>query len=389
MKHNVFGKLKYKETVGCWLGRAALPSFAAVGAPTPPEIPTEEQAEQMIADLNESLGDMREQLREKFGAAAEAAFQQLDEELQQYADGEPNDDEELDPLAEEREQRRQAREARRADKLARGLFPFRVGDPEEAGPTPEQIASFQHLQTYESAVLAAVMEQVWESFQEAYADETWRKINGIEPAASPAELKGRFYISRVEITREQRDGFAQLIFPIESDWQDEEGLFVVYSPAEREAISTAFDGLDAALGTAESEDDYVPTPLEELIEAVMAGDEARARALAATGIDINDVEQLETPPLCIATERLEVEEVRRLLAFGADATLADPETGRTPLKIARRIYREMGFAPSKKTDPLRDAVLAMARETNNGQFEEMKSRLEAIIQLLKQSKRAE
>ena len=62
--------------------------------------------------------------------------------------------------------------------------------------------------------------------------------------------------------------------------------------------------------------------------------------------------------------------------------LADPDEKKTPLKMAKRLYRDMGFAPSKKRDELFDAMMMLAREASGKQFDEMKSRLEEIMALL-------
>ena len=138
----------------------------------------------------------------------------------------------------------------------------------------------------------------------------------------------------------------------------------------------------AAWDDPEDEDEYALTPHDELVEAVLNGEEERARRLVAAGADINALAPDEFPPLCMAVDQLEVDEVRRLLAFGADPNLADPDENKTPLKMAKRLYRDMGFAPSKKRDELFDAMMMLAREASGKQFDEMKSRLEEIMALL-------
>ncbi len=130
------------------------------------------------------------------------------------------------------------------------------------------------------------------------------------------------------------------------------------------------------------DDEYSPTPHDELVEAVLTGEEDRARQLVAAGANINDLADDEYPPLCMAVDQLEVEEVRRLLAFGANPNLADPDEKKTPLKMAQRLYRDMGFAPSRKKDELLDAMMMLAREASGKQFDEMRPRLEEIMQLL-------
>jgi len=131
-------------------------------------------------------------------------------------------------------------------------------------------------------------------------------------------------------------------------------------------------------------EDYLPTPHDELVEAILNGEEDRARELAAAGADINALEPDEYPPLCMAVDQMEVDEVRRLLAFGADPNIADPEEKRTPLKMARRLSRDMGFGTSVG-DPLLDAMMALARQESGRQTDELKSRLDEIIRLLEQA----
>ena len=135
--------------------------------------------------------------------------------------------------------------------------------------------------------------------------------------------------------------------------------------------------LDADEGEA-----YSLTPHDELVEAILNGEEERARELIAAGADINALEPDEYPPLCMAVDQMEVAEVRRLLAYGANPNIADPEEKRTPLKMARRLYKEMGFGPAGKNDPLLEAMMALARQESGRQTDELKARLEEIICLL-------
>ncbi|HEY3789838.1 MAG TPA: hypothetical protein VGL71_13330, partial [Urbifossiella sp.] len=86
-------------------------------------------------------------------------------------------------------------------------------------------------------------------------------------------------------------------------------------------------------------EEYLPTPHDELVEAIFNGEEERARMLIDSGADINALEVDEYPPLCMAVDQMEVNEVRRLLEFGADPNIADPEEERTPLKMAKRLYK--------------------------------------------------
>jgi len=127
---------------------------------------------------------------------------------------------------------------------------------------------------------------------------------------------------------------------------------------------------------------YLPTAHDELVEAILNGETDRAQALADAGADINALEPDEYPPLCMAVDEMDVEEVRRLLDFGADPNISDPEERKTPLKMAKRLYKEMGFGPARKNDPLLDAMMALARQESGRQSDELRTRLEAIIRLL-------
>ncbi len=383
MTHDLFGKLKYKERDEQWIGYVPLPKFAAIGVRPLEGPPTEEEAETMIADMNLAMENMKNLIREKFGDKAEAAFEQLEREtaeLEQKAEVQPN--EPPDPWEEERDRKRAERAAKHVERLAKGRFPIGIGAAPEDEPGAKQEAAFRFLTENEQIVYNAVLARVWESFQNAYGQEHWRLIAGIKPAKSIAALAGRFAITRLEITREARGGFAHLVFHVDSDWQDEHGLLIVYSPDTREAAWTTWDGLYDLTESDEPGEEYIPTPHNELLEAILSGNEARARELIAAGADINDLGEGEYPPLWIAVEEMEVEAVRCLLAFEADPSLTDPDENTTPLKHAKKLYREMGFAPSKKKDALRDSILSMARELGGKQFDEMKQRLDEIIVLL-------
>jgi hypothetical protein len=403
MTHDLFGKLKYKERDEQWVGYARLPLFAAIGARPPEEPLTEEQATQMIADMNLAMENMRNMMREKFGDKVDAAFEQFDreaDEMQRKAGEEadaPDPSGRHSPASEargarrrpqeeeERERKQQEREKKRAARLAKGHFPIGISAMPGDKPKAKQAAALQFLIDNEQVVYDAVLAQVWESFQAYYDQEHWRRIAAMKPAESVADLAGRFAVTRLDITRESRGGFAHLVFVVDSDWQDEHGLLVVYSPDTREAAWTSWDilgDLTESDDPADKEEEYVPTPHDELVDAIREGDEKNARKLVAAGADINALGPDEYPPLWVAVDQMEVGEVRRLLAFGADPNLANPDEKTTPLKHAKKLYKEMGFAPSKKKDKFLDSILSLAREAGGKQFDEMRVRLEEIIKLL-------
>ncbi len=381
MTHDLFGKLKFKDGDESWAGSAQLPLFAAIGMlPDPPEM-TEEEAERVAAEMKTAMENMRQLMRERFGDRAEAAFAAVDEEAEKTAEN----PEPPDPEDEERERKRAERREKNASLLTKGRFPIRIAGPEQAEPTPAQEAAFRFLLENEPAVFDAVAAQVWESFQNVYEQELWRQIAMLKPAASVAELAGKFAVTRLDISREARGGFAHFTFLIESDWQDEHGLMVVYSPDTGDATWTTWDGLFDLLESDEPAapgEEFVPTPHDELLEAILTGDEAKARELVAAGADINALGPDEYPPLWISVDQLEVEEVRRLLAFGADPTLANSDEKTTPLKHAKKMHRDMGFSPSKKPDATMDSFMTIMQEALGSQMDDLKHRLEAIIELL-------
>lgn len=380
MTHDLFGKLRYKDRDESWAGSAQLPRFAAIGMlPDPPEM-TEEEASRLAAEMNAAMEGIRQQMVERFGDRILQAF-----DAAEQADENPEPLEGPGPKEEERQRRRAEKKQKNAALLAKGKFPIRVAGPDEAAPTPAQEASFRFLLENEKAVYDAVIEEVWKSFQSVSEQVQMMRFPPVKAAASVADLAGRFAVTRLDIALEARGGFAHLVFFVDSDWESEHGLMVAYSPDTHDATWTTWDGLYELLESdepTEPGEEYVPTPHDLLLEAILTDDEAKARELIAAGADINALGPDEYPPLWIAVDQMEVEEVRRLLAFGADPSLANPDEKTTPLKHAKRLYRDMGFAPSKKRDGVMDGVLSMMREAMGNQMNDIQNRLEAIIKLL-------
>ena len=387
MTHDLFGKLKYKDGDEAWAGSAHLPLFAAVGMRAESPEATPEDAERVAAELQAAMEAMRQQMRERFGDRAAEAFAAVDRaadaELEQTA---ANPDP-PDPAAEERDRRRAERRAKNAALLAKGRFPVRVAAPDEAAPTAAQEAAFRFLTDHEDTVYEEVAVQVWES----YRLRRWQVIPGMKTAESFADLSGHFAVTRLDISREARGGFAHLVFLLDAVWQDENEIMVVYSPDTGSAAWTTGDGLYDLLESDEPRaagEAFVPTPHDDLLEAILTDNPAKADELIAAGADINALGPDEYPPLWIAVDQMEVEEVRRLLAFGADPSLANPDEKSTPLKHARKLYRDMGFAPSKKRDAILDGFMNIMKETVGAQMDELKARLEAIIALLEAAAKA-
>ena len=76
-------------------------------------------------------------------------------------------------------------------------------------------------------------------------------------------------------------------------------------------------------------EDYLPTAHDELVEAVLNGEHARARRLVEAGADINALEPDEYPPLCMAVDEMDVDEVRRC------SSTAPTRTSRTRMRSGR------------------------------------------------------
>lgn len=383
MTHDPFGKLKFKDRDESWAGIGRFPLFAALGERPEPPAMTEDEARQNLADMSAALDAMKEQMRERFGDQIDKAFADIDQATENELKRIGEEPEEPDAEEEARDAMRSERRAKRAAKLAEGKFPFRVAAPDEADPTPAQAATFAFLRDNEQLVLDAVRAAVWESFQNAFNDDYWRQISGVKPASGIDDLKNRFAVVRFDITREARGGFAHLVFHIDSDWQDEHGNLVVFSPAARTAQWTTWDGLYDLLDSDEPEEaDRPQTPHEELMDAIWDGDEAKARELVAAGADTNALAADECPPLWVAVDQMEVELVRRLLEFGANPNLANTEERSTPLKHAKRMYRDMGFAPSKNADPMLASMMELMQQAAGPAMQEYKQRLEQIVALL-------
>jgi len=79
-------------------------------------------------------------------------------------------------------------------------------------------------------VFKVVGNKVFKSFKDAYSQEHWRKICRLTPAKTLADLAGQYAIKRVEIYREYHKGISYLVFPLDTQWQGDSGIEVVYHP---------------------------------------------------------------------------------------------------------------------------------------------------------------
>jgi hypothetical protein len=269
---------------------------------------------------------------------------------------------------------------------ASGAIPIHVHDPEEEGPTAHQEAAFQYLVAKADAFFPAVDREVFKSFQHAYADKDWREMCGLTRAKSPADLEGEYTILWIEIYREHHQGASFLGFRLEAAWEDDSGLMVICH-ADKPARWTTCDGVyeDELIASDEpvgDEKSQVPSPSSKLVDAVFEGDDATAKKLIAAGMDINALAPDEYPPLWIAVSHVQVDLVRRLLEYGADPGLKHPLDKNTPLRLAKFLYREMGFSPTKKKEMPIGAIIKNAGAAAAYQMQKAQSDLEEIMQLL-------
>lgn len=408
-EHPVFGKLKYKPDDEHWIGFAKLPLFAAVGArPDPEPLSPEEEAaqvEDMTAKLQEAQKGIQQLMSQKFGDAGDKLMEVFGKEALAAMEG-GDEDEAPDPREEAREKKRQEREQKAKDRLAKGKFPFRLADADESGPTPQQEASFRFLADNEGVILADVRDQAFASFQYGYSQEYWRQFANLKPAATVDALKDRFAVTEVEFSREHRGGFAHVVFHLSADWEDDHGLMVVFSPDTLAVEWTTHDGLYDLIGEGDESEsgdggDDEPDPAaerqEELAQAIHEGNAAEAKRLIAAGASVDPVDDEDYALLHMAVDECELEQVKLLLALGADPNVTEDITDgkpRTPLFKCKQLARTMGLAPKKKkkkskgeADQLMEEAFddIMGQAMASPQMAEMGQRLLEIIRLLEEA----
>ncbi|HEY8503922.1 MAG TPA: hypothetical protein VIL46_05030 [Gemmataceae bacterium] len=382
MEHALFGTLTYNPDEQAWNAYRPLAHFARFGVrPASAEEPMgEEEQRELLDEMQGALDQLKDRIREKYGPEVDELFKAMDEEIAAMEDDGADDSPLFDEEQEAELERRDAKDRRDEHHRREGLFPVNVPDPKREGPSPEQEAAFRYLLEHEGEVCRDVAAALFRSYEQYYADEHWRDLCSMPAVASPEGLTAAAHLLSLEVQRHYRDGFSYLVFPVQCDWEQEHGMYVVYHPSRGAEWTTAdglYDLLDAEGGGDEDEGE-VPGN-QELFDALMRGDDRRVRELVAQGHDINDVgEDDPYPPLCAAVEQADVGLVRRLLAIGADPNLKDFEN-QTPLQRARRMLKDL---TPKKGDKLMEAMMAMARKANPGVFEDHRAKLEEIVRLL-------
>lgn len=346
MDHKQFGKLKYREEDEYWAGEANLPEFAKRGMrpeldAQPTKEPTPEQRERVDEAQAAALAAVDE-LMSMFGGV-----------LQKQSDDSRSA--KLDASRKKQDQRR----SKRAARLAKGLFPIRVVDPDNEGPTGEQEEAYRRLLADPNAALDAVVKQAFA------AASYYAKAAGETPPNSLADLEGKFEITCAEIHQDEEEGVAVIAFPIGQDWELEHGLYVVYHPSRPARWSTYNDLFDVIAGEeiedvqkeevkaqkpAKTKQPAMATqsaglsPHEHLTNALCRGDDAEAKRLIESGVDVND--PAAYPALWRALNGWRngpalVHIVRRMLQAGADPNAKFE--GLTAPQYFRKIADERGY----------------------------------------------
>jgi hypothetical protein len=377
MPDDLLGPLSYGKKAGSWSGHRALPCFAAVAARSAEKTPLDDAAlHKLLGDARQALDRKMDELRQKLGPGMDKLFTLMQEQMK----APPPKVAPESPAARRKREAEEERERAAAEAAERrrreGLFPFTVADPTGAGPTPEQVAAFRHLTENEAEVCQAVLEALYRSYQQYYADERWRRICDLPEITSPSGVTAAAHLLDVQVCRENVDGVAHLLFAVDCDWEQEHGMCVVYRK-DTGADWTTFDGMHELLGVEYDEENFELPGNQELLQAVQDNDQKKVQQLLAAGHDINAVGQFP-PPLCLAVQLMDVGLVSRLLSVGADPKLKDFEN-KTALQHARTMLRN--FTP-KKGDKVMEAALELARQRLGPGAGDFKGKLEEIVRLL-------
>ncbi len=229
MDHKTFGNLNYKNEG--WVGEATLPVFAAVGLRSEPKQLSDKERLELAKKALENVNQRAKNLlgKTRFKWLFEPFTKGIAKNIAKW-EAEGN---QPDPQAQVGEQKRAEQAAKRAAKAARlasGAFPIYILDPKKKGPSTQQVAAFQHLMADEDTLFKAVTNELFKSFEVAYSQEHWRKICRLTPAKTLADLTGQYAIKRVEIYREHLKGTSYLVFPLDTAWEGDSGIVVVYHP---------------------------------------------------------------------------------------------------------------------------------------------------------------
>jgi hypothetical protein len=214
-------------------------------------------------------------------------------------------------------------QALRNQLVEHGYVPVEIGK----GPTTRrQLEALGWLTQDPEDVLCQVRTGLFASFKDAYAQPFWREVAGLVPADSVEELVGQYHFVSIELPRSPH---AMLVFRGSARWEFKRGLTMVVGKGREPNWLTAED-------VPNLEGQPNRSPYKELVNALIDGHTKKAERLVNEGAKINGVPQGEEPPLCLAVSRGDPELVARLLQFGADPGLREPDNRLTPLMLVRR-----------------------------------------------------
>lgn len=271
-------------------------------------------------------------------------------------DEDPYDPEEMEESEEEDADNRLywLREALRTKLVEQGYVPVDLG---EAEPDESQRQALDMLTDDPAATTEGVRQAIFASFRHFYGDDYWREAASMKPARTIDDLEGQYRLVAVEVPKTK---IPTLVFQVEATWEDDHGIYAILVKGKKPQWSTA-DGLSDVLPYV-PEEEPATSPYERLVEALMDGKTKEAERLVAAGADINAVPPDEEPPLCLAVEQEDVRFVERLLAFGADPSLREPENRLTPLMLVRRLRKDMTFGLDMGEGLLGGLTAALDRE---------------------------
>lgn len=264
-------------------------------------------------------------------------------------------------------------------------------------PSPQAIKLASKVLANQAKLVAIVTHALWDDFNgRGPGSSMWwhgdlaqvAEMTGEDqPPTGPDDLLALMQVSQITVRKDVEGHDEPLVeLSFHAAFDDEHGVSVL---TDGETVLGMGSWGEITPFQADQEDDesagdadFVPPPSEELVDAILTGDEAKAKKLVAAGMDINALSPDEIPPLWIAVDQMQPTLVRRLLGYGADPKLPNPDERSTPLQHARGRYRELGFAPTKKKSPAMEALEELAQTLPGNPMAEMKTKLEEIIALL-------
>lgn len=399
MQDRTLDELTYDADVGVWIATRRFPHLARFVSRTDVE---DGGADDL--DLEVLEREIEEKLK---GTPLEALVEQSDsifEKAQALADKYGIGD---DQESEEEQEQLDREQERDADLARQGLFRVMFQAAEDERPTPAQERAFAHFVENESAVCRNVIDAIFRLYCWMRRDNSdWFELHDCPEIKSPDELEGLLEFGGLFVQRNDVEGMSLLGFSFWCQWEEEHGLAMtthgdaVIEVGEGETVWSGPDDADTIwaneICTKEerkrikqvvfvlrqaakaSAGQHVLTPHDQLVQALLTGDDRRIAQLIAAGADIN---ALECPPLFLAIDRTDPALVQRMLDAGADPTIK--EKGKTALQHAERKLKDASFTDEFVqsfggiTDPLLGKAAEGARE--------YRQKSEEIVRLLREA----